>query len=283
MIDRVDRVQMAVSDMEKAAKNFGDILGARVIRKSVSSYLGARRTIMALGESEVELCEPDGTGIVAAFMTKRGEGLLSAGFSTSNPSSLIRRIEGLGVIPATDGDQIYIPPEQTFGLRIVISPSRPGHRIGPVSFLYEVTHTLTSDWRKIAACHTGLLGLDPTRFSHIKSGRFGYEGTLTLFNPPDRLDRIELSQVYNQDSAMGRWGFKHGDSLYMCYCEAHDIEDIISRLEHTNSRWTPRGDDRKKEKDGLWVHPSALHGLLLGVSRTTLAWEWSGRPELVRP
>ena len=37
-----------------------------------------------------------------------------------------------------------------------------------------------------------------------------------------------------------------------------------------------------RERDGLWIHPGALHGLLLGVSRTTLAWEWSGRPELVR-
>ena len=29
---------------------------------------------------------------------------------------------------------------------------------------------------------------------------------------------------------------------------------------------------------GHWVHPGVLCGLLLGVSRTTAGWEWSGQP-----
>jgi len=281
MLDRVDRVQVAVSDMQKAAKTYGNILGAEISRKESSFYLGAKRTILAVGESEIELCEPDGSGKLTEFMSKRGEGLVSAGFSTSRPDELKNRLAGLGISTVEDGLQFYIPPEHAFGLRIVISKSVPRYRVGPVSFLYEVTHTLISDWQKVAACHAGLFGLDPVRFSPIKSDRFGYEGTLALFNPTDRLDRIELSQVKNKSSAIGRWGFKHGDSLYMCYCETHDIETIISRLEETRSRWTPRGKNGKTEKNGLWIHPSTLNGVLLGVSRTTLAWEWSGRPELV--
>ena len=35
------------------------------------------------------------------------------------------------------------------------------------------------------------------------------------------------------------------------------------------------------KRDGLWVHPGALCGLLLGVSRTTVGWEWSGQPARV--
>jgi hypothetical protein len=283
MIDRVDRVQMAVADAGKAAETFNLLLGAEVAGKDISGYLNARRTIMALGESEIELCEPDGAGIAAAFMAERGEGLMSAGFSTSNPSGLRKRLEGLGIAPQMDGEQVYLSPEQTYGMRVVISPSIPRHRVGPVSFLYEVTNTLVSGWGQVAAFYSGLFGLDPGRFSYISSDRFGYKGTLTLFNPPDRLDRIELSQVTDTRSAMGRWGHKHGDSLYMCYCETHEVENIISRLENAGARWTPRSEPKEKEKNGLWVHPGALHGLLLGVSRTTLAWEWSGRPDLVRP
>jgi hypothetical protein len=35
--------------------------------------------------------------------------------------------------------------------------------------------------------------------------------------------------------------------------------------------------------DTLFVHPRALHGVLAGISRDTLAWRWSGHPEQVRP
>lgn len=82
-------------------------------------------------------------------------------------------------------------------------------------------------------------------------------------------------------SAMGRWVAKHGDSLYMCYVETDDVPAIIGRLAARGARFTPRGPDAATERDGLWLHPNALCGLLLGVSRTSVAWEWSGRPELV--
>jgi hypothetical protein len=74
---------------------------------------------------------------------------------------------------------------------------------------------------------------------------------------------------------------KRGDSLYMCYLESDDVATIRSNLEEHGARFTPRGERPEDEREGLWVHPASLHGLLLGVSRTTLAWEWSGRPERV--
>jgi hypothetical protein len=41
------------------------------------------------------------------------------------------------------------------------------------------------------------------------------------------------------------------------------------------------GDLAALEREGLWVHPSALCGLLLGISRTTVGWELSGQPARV--
>jgi hypothetical protein len=163
----------------------------------------------------------------------------------------------------------------------VISESTYRPRIGPVSFLYETTNTLASDWRRVAAVYAGLFGLDPARFSEIGSERFGYVGTLTLFDPPNRLDRIELSQATDDVHAMGRFVKKHGDSLYMCYVEVHDWPAVRGRLLEADARYTPRGSDPATDPDGGWVHPKELHGLLLGVSRTGLAWDWSGREELV--
>ena len=83
--------------------------------------------------------------------------------------------------------------------------------------------------------------------------------------------------------AMGRFAKKYGDSLYMCYVETHDWPAVRGRLLEANARYTPRGSDPVTVPDGGWIHPKELHGLLLGVSRTGLAWDWSGRKELVPP
>ncbi|MBI4254453.1 MAG: VOC family protein [Candidatus Rokubacteria bacterium] len=281
MLERVDRVQLAVRDRHAAAKVFADLLGARPTREAESAHLGARRTVLALGESEVELCEPAGAGPVREHLERWGEGLLTAGFAVRDMTDLHARLAEEGAECAEDGDQTYLEPSQTAGMRVVLTPGRPVARAA--ARLYEVTNTLVSDWQAAAGLYARLFALDPAHFSPITSERFGYVGTLTLFDPPARLDRIELSQVVNPASAMGRWVAKRGDSLYMCYLETDDVPGLVRRLEARGARWTPRGTDPTTERDGLWVHPSALHGLLLGVSRTTLAWEWSGRPALVIP
>lgn len=283
MLDRVDRIQLAVTDRSAAAATWHTLFGAEVAREDSSAYLSANRTILAFGDSEVELCQPDGAGRCADFLAARGEGLMTAGLSTSDMAGLTAHMAGLGVELIWDGEQFYLPPKDHFGMPFVISPSLMRPRVGLVNFLYEVTNTLVSDWRAAAAHFTGLFALDASRFAPLESGRFGYKGTLTLFNPPERLDRIELSQVTDSDSAMGRWAAKRGDSLYMCYCETHDLGEMIDRLDAAGARWTPRAETQAEEQHGLWVHPSATHGLLLGVSRTTFAWDWSGRPELIHP
>ena len=208
MLDRVDRIQMAVAEATPVARAFQDILGAELAREDESDYLNAHRTIVALGASEVELCAPRGAGVVRAHLDRWGPGLLTAGFSVASVPALRAHL---------------------------------------------ISEDVVSDWTAAAERYTRLFGLDPARFSPIHSDRFGYTGTLTLFDPPGRLDRIEISQVTDPKSPIGRH----------------------------HARFTPRGGDPLTERDGLWIHPSALSGLLLGISRTTVAWEWSGRPELV--
>jgi hypothetical protein len=281
MLERVDRVQLVVKDRKSAAEAFREVLGAEAVAESESGHLVARRTVLALGESEVELCEPAGAGPAHAHLAQWGEGLMTAGFAVADPDALRRRWKASGVPFTQDGEQCYLSATETVGMPVVISPLRARRRVGLVTHLYEVTNTIVSDWQAAAARYARLFDLDAARFSPIKSERFGYAGTLTLFDPPRRLDRIEISQVVNPASAMGRWVAKRGDSLYMCYVETDDVPAIIGGLAVRGARFTPRGTEAAMERDGLWIHPSALCGLLLGVSRTTVAWEWSGRPELV--
>ena len=283
IVDRVDRVQLAVRDRAAAARTYAAVFGAEPVREADSRYLGARRTVLAFGESEIELCEPDGAGRTAAHLDRWGEGLMTAGLAVRDPGALHARLAALGVGFTPEAEQTYLEATDCVGMPLVLTPVRPRRRIGIVRHLYEVTNTTVTDWRHAAKTFTALFGLDPRRFSPIKSDRFGYVGTLTLFDPPGRLDRIEISQVVGPSSAMARFTGRRGDSLYMCYCEIDDVRPLIERLDARGARWTPRGPDAGDERHGLWVHPAGLHGLLLGVSRTTLAWEWSGRPDLVVP
>ena len=91
MLERVDRVQLVVRDRQAAARTFAAVLGAEPVGESESAYLGARRTVLALGQSQVELCEPAGPGRALAHLERWGEGLMTAGFSVADVPALRRR------------------------------------------------------------------------------------------------------------------------------------------------------------------------------------------------
>ena len=283
MLERVDRMLLAVTDRRAAADTFGRLLGAEVAGEHRDDRLGAAVTVLAVGESELELCEPEGVGAAADFVGRFGEGLLGVGCSTTDPAGLARRVEGQGVaVHRLAGDRFAVDGDALFGVPLVVGPVVERDPVGLVRFFYEATNALVTDWQVVARRWVTLFGLDESRFSPITSERFGYVGTLTLFDPPARLDRIELSQTTDAGHAMGRFTARRGDSLYMCYVETDDVVPIRDRLLDGGARFTPRDGDPATERSGLWVHPRDLHGMLLGVSVATLAWQWSGRPELVR-
>ncbi len=279
MLTRIDRMQLAVRDRAAAEETFRELLGAQKVREDRSELLQAERSVMQAGSSEFELLEPSGDGPVRAQLERWGEGIFAGGFASNDLSALCERLSAHGIAWREEGDQVHIAPESTPGMRMVLSEQAELSPVGPVRCLYEVTNII-DDHREAAAFYAEAFGLDPARFSPIESDRYGYTGQLTLFDPPGRLDRIELSQITDPSQAMGRFATKRGESLYMCYAETNDVRAVIERLERHEARWAGRSDDPNPE--GLFVHPSSLHGMLLGVSRTNLAWQWSGRPELAR-
>jgi catechol 2,3-dioxygenase-like lactoylglutathione lyase family enzyme len=282
MLSRVDRIQLAVRDRAAAEQTFHELLGAEKVREDRSTLLAARRSVLQTGVSELELLEPTGDGPVQEFLDRWGEGLLSAGFASPDLQGLAQHFSDIGVPWREEHGQVYLEPERTRGMRTVLTPEAERSPAGPVSFLYEVTN-LVHDWRQAADVYARLFRLDPSRFHPIRSDVYGYDGSLLLFDPPARLDRIELAQTVGPGKAMGRFFDRRGESLYMAYIEVPDAGAIAERLERRGARWAGREGWRPGQPlEGLFIHPSALHGLLLGVSRTNLAWEWSGRPELAR-
>ena len=279
MLTRLDRMLLAVRDREAAADTFHRILGAERVREDTSRLLGARRTVVQVGISQFELLEPAGEGLVASHLERWDEGILAVGFSAADLSALGSRLSQRGVSYSEEDGRLWVASGQTPGMNVVLSPDEERSPVGLVKWLYEVTN-IVDDHERAAAFYADAFGLDSTRFSPIHSDRYGYTGQLLLFNPPQQLDRIELTQITEPSLAMGRFAAGRGQSIYMGYVETDDVAAVQRRLDERDARYAGRSDDPNPE--GLFIHPTALHGMLMGVSRTNLAWSWSGRPELAQ-
>lgn len=282
MLTRVDGIQVAVTDRREVVAAFARLLGAEVVREDRVACLGAERTVLRLGTSEVEVLEPDGVGRIASWLGRMGAGLYGAGFASPDPQALAAHWRALGRACVAEGDQLFLASEASDlpGLNAVVSQLEERESIGLVRGLYEVT-LLASDHEKIAWRAAEVFALDAERFHPIRSEPYGYEGILTLFRE-DALDRIEVVTPFDDTRTMGRFFRRQGPRLYMAYAESDDPAAIRERLlEHAPRDWTGPRDARKP--DNLYLHPKALAGVLLGVSRTSFAWIWSGHPERVVP
>jgi hypothetical protein len=282
MLSRVDRIQLTGSEWRKIADRWQRLLGAEVVREDAVEALGAARGIVRVGTSEVEILEPAGAGPVEDHVSRTGGGLFAAGLAAPDLEALRAHLDARDVRYRAEGGQLFAGPEALGlpGLRVVLSQWEDREPAGLLRHLYEVTH-LTPDAAASASRIAELFALDASHFVPIRSEQYGYEGSLTLFHP-DRLDRIETITPDASEKTMPRYFRKRGPCLYMCYGETDDGGAVRENaLEHAPDAWT--GPREGPAPDGLFLHPRALGGVMLGVSRTTVAWTWSGSPDRVRP
>lgn len=279
MLTYIDRIQIVVPDREAAVAKWETIFGAVKIAEGGSRFLNSHRSTVQAGASLFEFLEPAGPGPVREWADKWGQGLYGVGFATPDIAAMARHFDSQAVRTVDEKGALYLEPGQTHGMPTMVVQEEKREPVGAIRFIYEVTNPVT-DWQDTAALYTRMFGLDPVQYSPIESQLYGYKGTLTLFNPPQRLDRIEITQT-SGDEAMDRFYKKRGPSLYMCYVETDDVPALAQRLRDANARFSD-SEDRPPET-GLFIHPTTLYGMLMGVSRTNYAWVWSGRPELAGP
>jgi catechol 2,3-dioxygenase-like lactoylglutathione lyase family enzyme len=276
MLSYVDRIQLVVPDRKQAAARWKAVFGAEQVSEDGSRFLNAHRTTVQAGRSLFEFLEPAGPGPVQDFRDRWGQGLYGAGFSTPDLGALARRIADKGEATVDEKGCLYLA-ETRFGMPTVLVQDEPRDYVGHIRCIYEVTNPVT-DWEAATDYYTGLFGLDASRYCPIGSRLYGYKGTLTLFEPPARLDRVEVVTTYEGSGAMDRFYRKRGDSLYMCYIETDDVDALAARLEANDLRYAP-GEGRP-DGTNIFIHPQALFGMLMGVSKTMYGWAWSGHPEL---
>jgi hypothetical protein len=277
VLTRIDRVVLAVGDRGPVAQAWGDLLGAEVDTEDKVGALGARRTRLRLGTGRVDLLEADGTGPVQDAVSRRGGHLYAAGAATPDLQGVIVALQQRGVEHVAEGTNVdgEVWVDAGHGLRMVIDLDQPLEPVGRVDELYEVTN-LVDDADAAATGFADLFGLHPSAFEPIASTEYGYAGALTLFDP-DHLHRIEVIHPHDGTKTMGRYYGRHGESLYMCFAETGELPAITDTLRERGAPHTAAGDHT------TFVHPQALGGAMVGLSRRTYAWTWSGHPERVNP
>jgi len=121
--EKLDRVLVAVKDLEASAAFFSDLLGMTFdeVHEDPSQNVKYIRT--PLGFELIQSTTPDGA--VARFIEKRGEGLYGVIFKTSDIQSAIRELEAKGLTcvgnPVTGGlEEAYFHPRDTHGVMIVL-------------------------------------------------------------------------------------------------------------------------------------------------------------------
>jgi hypothetical protein len=281
VLTRIDRMQVVVLDRAAAAARWRQLFDVEVMREDRVAFLAATRTVLRVGESELELLEPDGVGAVAQHFSRVRSPVFAVGFAVPDVAAASASLDARAIHHALDGGQLHLTGDWLGvpGLRVVLSREEERAPAGLLARLYEATHLMRGHARA-AARLAEVFELDPRNFVPIRSPEFGYEGTLALLSP-DRLDRVESVTPRDTSKPMGRFFLRQGPCLYMLYAEARDGEAARARvLEHAADAYT---GPRSGAPDNFWVHPRALAGLLLGVSRESFAWTWSGRPDRVKP
>lgn len=282
MLTEIDRVLLATPDAEAAAAKWRERLGAVEVGRDTLPSLAATRITMRAGTSDIELLEPDGTGAIEAALKRRGRAhLYAAGAASPDPAKVAETARASGAAHReADGRHYLTLTIEGVPIEFVISPPAERKPAGLIDFLYEAT-VLAANQAGAVAQIRDAFGLDVTSFTTIESTTFGYTGVLTLFEA-GRLHRFEVITPIEPDKTMGRYHAREGTGFYMAFAEAPDmgaIEQASNGQGITIDRPVSRRSDLNS--DQLWLHPPSLGGMMLGVSRPTMAWQWSGHPERV--
>ena len=283
MLETIDRIQVAVPNIEKAVVGWKKLLGASLESKGVVRGLGCRKAVYRLGGSRIEFLEPDGEGPVSEAIAARGPHLFAAGVSCKEIDKLGDHLKKQETEFNCEEGQIFLGPENSFGMRIVVSKYEELSTVGDIDFLYEVTF-LASDADRKAGHFAEMFALDEDCFVDISSDNYGYDGVLTLFKA-GQLHRFEVITPNIPEKTMGRFFKRLGETYYMAYAESGQIKAIEERVREANEGFTIVPADKPADRmaDSLFIHPPSLGGMMLGISRPSMAWSWSGAPERVQP
>jgi hypothetical protein len=284
MLKAMDRVVIAAADAGAVGAGWEQLLDAQPAGSAPRPALGARAHYWRLGDGWVEVLTPEQQGIVSEALEARGAHLFAGGFTTTDLAAFAAHLDALGVEPLWDGERLILDEASSGiqGLRVIVDTHDPQPAVGLTDTFYEVTD-LVADADRETSRTAEVLGLDASAFEPIVSDTFGYRGTLTLFDR-DRLDRLEMITPDRPGTTMHRYFRRINGGLYMAFAETGELPEIERRALQAGAGHTAQPAPDGRDALGahtVFLHPSALGGMMLGLSRRSYAWTWSGHPERV--
>jgi catechol 2,3-dioxygenase-like lactoylglutathione lyase family enzyme len=260
MLERTDRLALAVKEAEPAIETFRAIFDTRVEGDGVDSLLGARRVTLRWGRDQLELLEPTGPGPVAEFVEKGRRGAFAGGFALAEPAKLAARLQGEGIRVHDQGAERFVVfPGDLGGTGVILSKHVERERVGLGDRIWQITYAV-EDLEDSIADYTRLFGLENLFTNRYVHDGFGYDGAITWFDARDGapLDSLEYLEPKDRDKAVGRFVRRGGNGIYMASIETDDIPEIRRRVTSSGPGWDGRDF-------GGFIHPMRLHGLLLGL------------------
>ena len=174
MIEALNHIAVAVKDLDRAASQFGALLGRRADWREEAA--GARHAWFQLANMALDLVQPEGPGEsgdrVRAQIEAQGEGLWGLAFEVSNLDET-RRVLGRRGAPAaepaallsTDAWRLaFVEPAATHGVSIALAERthRPSPKPAPADGVVGLDHVVinTANPDRAVALYGARLGLD---------------------------------------------------------------------------------------------------------------------------
>jgi methylmalonyl-CoA/ethylmalonyl-CoA epimerase len=98
MLDKIEHVALAVSDMDAAIAHYRDIWGLEVEHRERVEEEGVEEAMLRVGESYLQLLAPTGPDTtVARFLDGRGEGLHHIAYEVDDLETALEELKAKGI------------------------------------------------------------------------------------------------------------------------------------------------------------------------------------------
>ena len=275
MLERTDRLALAVPDRRVAAEAFRQLYDAEVVDDAMDAPFNAHRLTLGWGCDQLELLEPAGEGPVQAFLSENRRGIFAGGFAAADPGAVGAAMEAAGVrVQAGGPERFAVAPDDGNGIGMIISKTAEREMVGLDTRLWQITYAVP-DLEAAIAHYGALLGLGEMFTHRYVSELYGYDGAIVWFDTArdGLLDSLEYLDPIDPEKAVARFLRRTGQGIYMA-----SIETGPGALVELRERVTSTGPGWDGSDDTLgFIHPLRQHGLLLGIVDSAA---WHARRQL---